>query len=106
MIGVNIVVFVTTSSEKEASEIACYLVERGLAACVNIIKGVSSVYVWKGKVEESRECLLVIKSRIDYFEKLINAIKEKHSYEVPEIIALPIIAGNREYIDWLNNSLH
>jgi len=105
MIGVNIVVFVTTSSEEEASEIARYLVEKGLAACVNIVKDVSSIYVWKGKVEESREYLLVIKSRIDYFEKLINAIKEKHSYEVPEIIALPIIAGNKEYIEWLNNSL-
>ncbi|HDI74928.1 MAG TPA: divalent-cation tolerance protein CutA [Thermoprotei archaeon] len=106
MIGLNIVVFVTTSSKEEASKIAHYLVEKGLAACVNIVENISSIYVWKEKIEESKEYLLVIKTRIDYFEKLIKAIKEKHSYEIPEIIALPIIAGNKEYIKWLNKSLH
>lgn len=77
------------------------LVQEQLAACVNRLTGVQSVYRWLGRVEESEEDLLIIKTRADLFDRLKSRIRELHSYSVPEIIALPIVDGNEDYLNWL-----
>lgn len=100
-----ILVLVTVSNPKEGEEIAKTIVNKKLAACVNIVNGLKSIYWWQGRVEESSEALLIIKTRINLFNKLVNSIKEIHSYTVPEIIALPIIMGYKEYMKWLDNSV-
>jgi len=101
----NIIVFVTCASRKEANRIARGLVTDRLAACVNILGGVESVFRWQGKIDTSQEVLLVIKSKKSKLTKLISLIKSRHSYQVPEVIALPIIAGEEKYLRWLNESL-
>jgi len=101
----NIIAFVTCASRKEANKIARSLVTDKLAACVNILGGVESVYRWQGKIDTSREVLLVIKSKKSKLTKLIGLVKARHSYQVPEIIALPIIAGEEKYLRWINESL-
>ena len=99
----EIVVFVTTSSEEEASRIARELVEQRLVACVNILGKVRSVFSWEGKVADEQEALMVLKSRDDRFDKLSNTIKQLHSYSVPEIIAIPISRGLPEYLQWVRD---
>ena len=100
----NIVIFITTKDEKEAKDIASRLVESKLAACVNIVSSIKSIFHWQGKVDSSEESLLIVKTKKRLFNKLIKAVKQIHSYEVPEIIALPIIGGSKEYLRWLNDS--
>jgi periplasmic divalent cation tolerance protein len=102
----KIVVLVTCGSRKEARKIARALVERRLAACVNEIDApVTSVYRWKGKVESAKEFLLFIKTTKKRFAALREAVHELHSYEAPEIIALPIVEGSRVYLDWIAESV-
>lgn len=102
----KIVVLVTCGSRKEARKIARALIERRLAACVNEIGAlVRSTYRWKGKVESAKEFLLVIKTTKKRFAGLREAIGELHSYEVPEIIALPIVEGSPAYLDWIADSV-
>jgi periplasmic divalent cation tolerance protein len=102
----KIVVLVTCGTAKEARRIARSLVAERLAACVNILEvPVESVYRWKGKVESAKEVLLVIKSARKQFAGLECAIKKLHSYDVPEIIALPIEKGSRDYLAWLAESV-
>lgn len=98
----NIVVFVTVSGNKEAKKISEYLVGKKLAACVSIIPKISSIYWWKGKIEKSKELLLVVKTKKSIFQKLIREVKKLHSYTVPEIISLPITGGNKDYLKWIN----
>ncbi|MFA5164358.1 MAG: divalent-cation tolerance protein CutA [Candidatus Omnitrophota bacterium] len=100
-----IAVFITAGSEVEAVKIAKCLVVNKLAACVNIIRNIRSVYSWKGKLEDSTECLLVAKTTEGLFGKLERSVKRMHSYECPEIIAIPLKAGNREYLDWIGGSV-
>jgi len=97
------VLFCTTKDEEEARKIARPVVEERLAACVNIIKGVVSIFTWKGAVDEAEECLLIIKTRAELIQPLIQRIKSLHSYDVPEIIALPITDGNPAYLDWIDD---
>jgi len=99
------VVFSTAGSTEEARKIARSLVERQLAGCVNIIPQIESIYRWQGKVESGQECLLVIKTSADEFPALRDAIREMHSYELPECVALAIEDGSGEYLDWLGESL-
>ncbi|HXP68987.1 MAG TPA: divalent-cation tolerance protein CutA [Candidatus Dormibacteraeota bacterium] len=102
----KLVVLVTCRSAKEADRIARSLVETRLAACGNILRSpVLSIYRWKEKIESAKEVLLVIKTSRRRFPALQAAIKRLHSYEVPEIIALPIAAGSRAYLLWLAESL-
>ncbi len=101
----KIVVLVTCSSTREARKIARALVERRLAACVNILERMESVYRWKGKVEEAFERLLVIKTAREKFSALQTAVRELHSYEVPEIVALPLVDGLEEYLGWIEASV-
>ena len=100
------VVLVTCASSAQAQRIARGVVEARLAACVNILPGaVHSIYRWKGKVESARERLLLIKTSRKHLAKLQVAVERLHSYEVPEFIALPIVAGSRAYLSWLDESL-
>jgi len=98
-------VFVTVPNKKEANKIASALIKDRLVACVNIVDNIKSVYRWKGKVENSKELLLIIKTKKSAVVKLIKKIKSLHSYTVPEIIAFPITGGNKEYLEWVNDSL-
>ena len=100
-----IVVFVTASGQPEAEKIARHLLEQKLAACVNIIGGLTSLYWWEGKIDQSQEALLVIKTKKSLFKKLAAAVKSFHSYSVPEIIALPIVDGQKDYLNWIGASL-
>ena len=100
-----VVVLVTVGSSKEGEQMARALVEEQLAACVNRVKGIQSIYRWQGQVEQSEEELLVIKSRRDLFDRLKKRVQELHSYSVPEIIALPIVDGNENYLRWLEEEL-
>jgi periplasmic divalent cation tolerance protein len=100
-----VIVLVTTSNEQEAEKIIRRLLDEKLIACANIISPVSSHFHWSGKIEKTEECLVLMKSREDLFEKLAETVKSLHSYEVPEILALPIINGSKTYIDWLESCL-
>ena len=98
-----IVVFVT-APEDEAVTLAKTLVDERLVACVNIVPGLRSIYWWKGKVEDEPEVLCIMKTRGNLFESLRDRVRELHSYEVEEIIALPIVAGNPPYLDWIKEN--
>ena len=100
-----IVVLVTVKNEKEAQKIAAGLIKAKLAACVNIIDKVSSIFFWVGKIDQAKESLLVIKSKQEKLPKIIKLVRSLHSYEVPEIIAIPIIAGDRPYLRWIDAAL-
>jgi periplasmic divalent cation tolerance protein len=102
----SVVVFVTCSSAAEARRIARSVVESRLAACANLLPGsVESVYRWKGRVERAKERLLLIKTTRRKFPALRDAIRRLHSYDVPEIIALPIVAGLPAYLAWIEDSV-
>ncbi|MEW6325009.1 MAG: divalent-cation tolerance protein CutA [Nitrospirota bacterium] len=100
----SIVVFVTAPSAESARAIARRLVDAQLAACVNVIGSVESIYRWQGQRCEEPEWLLIIKSRAALFDRLTAEVKAVHSYSVPEVIALPIVAGSEEYLRWLRES--
>ncbi|MDA8169744.1 MAG: divalent-cation tolerance protein CutA [Nitrospiraceae bacterium] len=99
-----IVVLVAASSEDEGAAIAKVLVSETLAGCVNIVKGVRSIYSWQGRVEDEQEVLLIAKTRRELFEKLAEKVRELHSYEVPEIISVPVEEGSEAYLNWLTNA--
>lgn len=99
------VVLVTAGSEDEAAKIARALVDERLAACVNIVPGARSIYRWRDAVEDEREVLMVIKTAVSALDALEARVRELHSYDVPEILALPIDKGNGSYLDWLGESL-
>ncbi len=101
----HVVVFITASSPEEAERIGRTLVEKRLAACANVIGNVRSVYWWEGRVEEAGEAMVVVKTRVDKLNDLISEAKRVHSYQVPEIIAIPIIHGLPEYLKWIDESL-
>jgi len=98
------IVFVMAASEAEASTIARTLVEERLAACVNLIAPVRSIYRWRGAIEESSECLLLIKTGTRHYAKLERRIMQMHSYKVPEIVAVPLVQGSRDYLKWIADS--
>ena len=100
-----IVVFITTSSLPQARKIANILVSKRLTACVNILPGINSIFRWQGRLDYAKEVLLIAKTIKSNFRKLTKQVKKIHSYEVPEIIALPIIAGNKEYLKWISDSV-
>ena len=98
-----IVIFITTSTEKEAKRICDKLLNEKLVACVNIIKGINSHFWWQDKIEFSNEMLLIAKTKSQFFNDIVKLVKKLHSYEVPEIIAIPIVAGSKEYLRWINS---
>jgi periplasmic divalent cation tolerance protein len=101
----KIVVLTTCESEQQAQALARGLIEQRLAACVNILPGARSVYRWKDKIEDAAEFVLIIKSRRDIFIKLREAIAHLHSYEIPEVIALPVVDGSDAYLNWLDREV-
>ena len=101
----KIVVFSTCADAAEAEALAKRLVEKRLAACVSIVPQARSIYRWKGQVEDSAECLLIIKSRRGLFDRLSAEISNAHSYDVPEIIATSIVEGAPAYLRWLEREL-
>ena len=105
MKGCHVVVLITFPSREEAYKISKKLVEDGLTACVNVIEKVRSFFIFEGKFEECDEALAVIKTKIDVLQKLIDAVRSMHSYSVPEIIAIPIIAGYEGYLNWVDESV-
>jgi periplasmic divalent cation tolerance protein len=101
----KIVVLSTCDSEEKAAELARKLVEQRLAACVNIVPRIRSIYRWKEQIEDASEYLLLIKSRRDLFAALREALAGMHSYEVPEVLALQIVDGSESYLAWLDREL-
>jgi periplasmic divalent cation tolerance protein len=95
------IVLTTTGSQEEGRKIAQALVDRRLAACVNIVPQIESVYRWQGKVETAKEWLLLIKTEADLFERVRDAVKELHSYDLPEFVMLEVAAGSQEYLSWI-----
>jgi|SRR5664280_1096865 periplasmic divalent cation tolerance protein len=95
----------TTETKEQAQTIAQHLVETKLAVCVQITGPITSIYRWKGKLENAQEWLCLIKTRDDLYNKVEAAIKSKHPYETPEIIAVPIVKGSKEYLSWLDDEL-
>ena len=102
---IAVVVLTTAGSEAEGQTIARELVERRLAACVNVIPGVQSTYRWQGAVQTASEWLLVVKTQRDRFGAVRSAIKELHSYDVPEIVMLEVGDGDSGYLNWLAESV-
>lgn len=101
----KIVVLSACGSEESAAALGRTLVEQHLAACVNIVPGARSIYRWQGKLEDSAEWLLIIKSRRDLFDRLRECIAKVHTYEVPEVIALPVVEGSESYLAWLDREI-
>lgn len=99
-----IIVLITCPNNEVSEEVASALLNQKLAACVNMMKPVTSLYTWEGEINRDEEMLLIVKSRADLFEEdLIPAVKAVHPYDVPEIIALPIIMGSEDYLGWIKD---
>lgn len=101
----KIVILITASSEEEAHRIADQLLNQRKAACVNIMPKVDSLFWWQGKLDSAQESLLVIKTKASKLKEITELVKKVHSYEVPEVIALPIVGGNEDYLKWLDTTL-
>ncbi|MDD5006222.1 MAG: divalent-cation tolerance protein CutA [Candidatus Omnitrophica bacterium] len=97
-------VLVTIPRVFKAKKLIDFLLSKKLAACINIIPKVDSFFWWQGKIDKAKESLLVIKTKKSLFDKLVKAIKSKHPYDVPEIIAIDIVSGNKDYLEWINES--
>lgn len=95
----------TVGSKEDAGSLAGELVRKRLAACVQIVGPVTSMFRWEEKIDEEEEWLLIMKTRMELYESMERAMKEIHTYDVPEIIVCPIIAGNKDYLDWLDKEV-
>jgi periplasmic divalent cation tolerance protein len=100
-----IVIFITCANKNEAKKMAAGLISSKLAACVNIVGGVESLFWWENKVDRAREVLLIVKSKKTKLARIIKKVRFLHSYSTPEIIVLPIIGGDRHYLKWIDESL-
>jgi len=101
----KIVVFSTCATEEDAIKLAEALVEARVAACVTLVPGARSIYRWRGALESATECLLIIKSDRPRFERLRASLEHLHSYEVPEVLAIPVVDGAANYLNWLQDQL-
>jgi periplasmic divalent cation tolerance protein len=99
------IVLCTAGSEEEARKIARHVVEQRLAACVNIVPQIESIYRWQGKMESAREWLLLIKTTVENFPDVRDAIRELHSYELPECISISVEDGSAAYLEWIDQSV-
>lgn len=100
-----IVILVTAKDKKEAEKIARGLLVAKLIACANIMDGVQSLFWWQGKIDSSQEVLLVLKTKKNLFKKVSAKVKSLHSYQTPEVIALPVVNGSEDYLKWINSSV-
>lgn len=101
----HVIVYITASNIKEAKDLAEAIVKERLAACANVVESVESVYWWKGKVEHDSESLIILKTKESKLDELIERVKQLHSYENPEIVAVPVLKGSSEYLDWIDEEL-
>ena len=102
---VNVIVLITAINMEEAQKIGSMLLSERKIACVNIVKEVDSMFWWKNKIVENRETLLIVKTNSALLDDIVAMVKKVHSYEVPEVIALPIVGGSSDYLKWLNNEV-
>ena len=100
-----VVLFITTAADEEAQLISRVLLEQRKAACINIVPRVSSLFWWQGNIDSAQESLLVVKTRAPLVAEIVQLVKEIHSNDVPEIIALPIVGGNQDYLEWLDREI-
>jgi len=103
---VNVVVLVTSINMEEGQKIASMLLAERKVACVNVVKEVDSMFWWKNKVQYTKETLLIIKTNSAMLDDIVAMVKKVHSYEVPEVIALPIIGGSSDYLKWVNEEVN
>ncbi len=101
----HIVLLITTATAEEAQRISRVLLTQRKAACVNIVPRVSSFFWWQGKLDSAQESLMLVKTKASQLNETIRLVKELHSYDIPEIIALPIIGGNQDYLEWLDKEV-
>jgi len=101
----EIVIFVTASTGEEAHRIAELLLNQRKAACINIIPKVDSLFWWQGTLDSARESFLIIKTKASLLAEIVDLVKSVHSYEVPEIIAMPIVGGNEDYLRWIDSEV-
>ncbi len=99
------VLFITAANTEEAQRISSTLLNQKKAACVNIVPKVSSLFWWQGKLDSSQESLLIVKTKTSLLNEIITLVREIHSYDIPEIIALPIVDGNQDYLDWIGKEV-
>ncbi|MCS6295726.1 MAG: divalent-cation tolerance protein CutA [Nitrospira sp.] len=99
----EVVVLVTTASYEEAEKIGRIIVESRLAACANVLNGMHSIFRWDNKINVENECLMIIKTTLQRYSELEAVIRQHHSYSVPEIIALPVVAGSVPYLNWIRS---
>lgn len=102
----QLVVLIMAGSQEEAEHLAHSLVAEMLAACVNVVPGVTSVYRWEGEIQRDQEWLLIVKTQREVLDNLVQRVQALHSYEVPEIIALPLVGGSEAYLRWLSAQVH
>ena len=100
-----VVIFITTATTDEAQQISRVLLEQRKAACVNIVPGISSHFWWQDKLDSDQESLLIVKTNSSLLPEIISLVKGMHSYQVPEIIALPIVGGSQDYLRWMGENL-
>lgn len=100
-----VVILITASIDEEAEKIANKLLTQRKAACVNIIPKVQSLFWWKGELDSADEAVLIVKSKASLVDEIVSLVREFHSYEVPEVIALPLIGGNPDYLNWMSDEL-
>jgi periplasmic divalent cation tolerance protein len=101
----NIVVFITAADAEEAQRIADALLKERKAACINIVPKISSRFWWQGKLDSAEESLLIVKTRASVLDEVVSLVKKHHGYDVPEVIALPIIGGSQDYLEWLGREV-
>jgi periplasmic divalent cation tolerance protein len=101
----NIIVYVTSPNVREGEKIAETLLTRKKAACVNIVPAIESFYWWKGEIASAKECLLIIKTNAGALDEIVEIVKKGHTYDVPEIIAVPIIGGSGDYLQWVQSEI-
>jgi len=100
-----VVVFITAGTGEQARTIGQALLERRAAACVNIAPSITSIFWWQEVLETDQEHLLIVKTRTSKMEDVVRLVQETHTYEVPEVIALPVIGGNQEYLEWIGEEV-
>jgi len=100
-----VIIFVTCASKDEARKIVAALLKKRLVACGNIIGGIESKFWWRGKINSAKETLLILKTKVAKFKAVEKEVKRLHSYDVPEIIAMPIVAGSAEYLGWIDDTV-
>jgi periplasmic divalent cation tolerance protein len=101
----NVVIYITAGTDEEAREVAQVLLEKRKAACVNILPRVRSIFWWQDKLDSAQEILLIVKTKASLVNEIVRLVREVHSYDVPEIIALPIVGGNRDYLEWIGKEV-